>query len=63
MGTALAAAGQAGPLVAPAAGDTAERHAPRPLQILARTAAAADHPVSPAVPETEYLKAVWLRLM
>jgi 23S rRNA (cytosine1962-C5)-methyltransferase len=57
-----AAAGQAGPLVAPAVGNTAERHAPRPLQILARTGAAADHPIAPAVPETEYLKAVWLRL-
>ena len=34
----------------------------RSLQILARTGAAADHPVSPECPETEYLKAVWLRV-
>lgn len=38
------------------------RHAPRAMQILAKTGAAADHPVSAAVPETAYLKAVWMRL-
>ena len=32
------------------------------MQILARTGAAADHPVSANVPESEYLKAVWMRL-
>jgi len=56
------AAGQAGPLVSEATPETSRRHAARPIQILARTGAAADHPVSPAVPETAYLKAVWLRL-
>jgi 23S rRNA (cytosine1962-C5)-methyltransferase len=56
------AAGQAGPLVSEATPETSRRHAARPMQILARTGAAADHPVSPAVPETAYLKAVWLRL-
>lgn len=35
---------------------------PRPLQILARTGAAACHPVSGNCPEAEYLKAMWLRL-
>jgi 23S rRNA (cytosine1962-C5)-methyltransferase len=35
---------------------------PRPMQILARTGAAACHPVSGNFPEAEYLKAVWLRL-
>jgi 23S rRNA (cytosine1962-C5)-methyltransferase len=39
-----------------------ERHASRSLQILARTGAAADHPVAAGVPESEYLKAVWMRL-
>ncbi len=38
------------------------RHAARPIQILAKTGAAPDHPVSPYVPETQYLKAVWARL-
>jgi 23S rRNA (cytosine1962-C5)-methyltransferase len=38
------------------------RHASRPMQILARTGAAADHPVAAGVPESEYLKAVWMRL-
>jgi len=56
------AAGQAGPLVSAATQETSQRHAARSMQILARTGAAADHPVSPAVPETEYLKAVWMRL-
>ncbi len=53
---------QAGELISAATEDTAEKHAARPMQILARTGAAADHPVSAAVPETEYLKAVWMRL-
>lgn len=44
-------------------GSAAARPAPRTLQILAKTGAAADHPVSPDCPETEYLKAVWLRAM
>jgi 23S rRNA (cytosine1962-C5)-methyltransferase len=35
----------------------------RTLQILARTGAAADHPVSLQVPETEYLHAIWARVM
>jgi 23S rRNA (cytosine1962-C5)-methyltransferase len=34
----------------------------RPLQILERHGQAPDHPVHPAMPETEYLKAYYLRL-
>ena len=56
------AAYQAGPLVSAATAETSERHAARPMQILARTGAAADHPVASSVPESEYLKAVWMRL-
>jgi 23S rRNA (cytosine1962-C5)-methyltransferase len=32
----------------------------RTLQIIGKSGAAADHPVAPQCPETEYLKAVWL---
>jgi 23S rRNA (cytosine1962-C5)-methyltransferase len=53
---------QAGELISAATEDSSEKHAARPMQILARTGAAADHPVSAVVPETEYLKAVWMRL-
>lgn len=35
----------------------------RSLQILAKTGAAADHPVASDCPETEYLKAVWMRVL
>lgn len=35
----------------------------RTVQILSRTGAAADHPVSPECPETEYLKAAWMRVL
>lgn len=45
----------------------ADRAAPRPagrsLQILAKSGAAPDHPVAADCPETEYLKAVWLRVL
>jgi 23S rRNA (cytosine1962-C5)-methyltransferase len=53
---------QAGELISAATEEAAERHAARPLQFLARSGAAADHPVSATVPETEYLKAVWMRV-
>jgi 23S rRNA (cytosine1962-C5)-methyltransferase len=43
-----------------------EQNAPSPpgrsLQILAKTGAASDHPVAGDCPETEYLKAVWMRV-
>lgn len=35
----------------------------RTLQILAKTGAAADHPVTTTCPETEYLQAMWLRVL
>jgi 23S rRNA (cytosine1962-C5)-methyltransferase len=38
------------------------RHASRTLQILAKSGAAADHPVASHAMETEYLKAVWMVL-
>ena len=54
---------QAGPLVSPATLERSARHAPRAGQILFKTGASADHPIATACPETEYLNAVWLRLM
>lgn len=36
------------------------RSRPRSLQIIAKTGAAADHPVISSCPETEYLKAIWM---
>lgn len=62
LGLLRASAYQAGPLLSAATEETSERHAARSMQILARTGAAADHPVAAGVPETEYLKAVWMRL-
>ena len=62
LGLLRSSAYQAGELLAAATEETSERHAARSMQILARTGAAADHPVSASVPETEYLKAVWMRL-
>ena len=50
---------QAGPQLEDGSG----RHQAREIQILARTGAAADHPVTPQCPETEYLKAAWIRLV
>ena len=35
----------------------------RTLQILAKSGAAADHPVTTVCPETEYLRAMWLRVL
>ena len=35
----------------------------RTTQILARSGASPDHPIAPNCPETEYLKAVWLRVL
>jgi 23S rRNA (cytosine1962-C5)-methyltransferase len=49
---------QAGPMLKDGTG----RHQAREMQILARTGAAADHPVTPQCPETQYLKAAWIRL-
>jgi 23S rRNA (cytosine1962-C5)-methyltransferase len=54
---------QAGPEISPATETSYARHAPRQVQILAKTGAAADHPVATNCPEGEYLSAVWMRLM
>lgn len=54
---------QAGPLVTPATATTTARHASRTMQVLFKTGAAADHPVGAHCPETEYLHAVWMRLL
>ena len=54
-----AASRQAGPLL----DDGSQRHAPREVQILARSGAAPDHPVAPSCPETEYLSAIWMRML
>lgn len=57
-----AAARQAGdPLEEPAPGKFARR-GPREVKIFRRSGAAADHPVSVACPETEYLTAIWCRM-
>jgi 23S rRNA (cytosine1962-C5)-methyltransferase len=53
---------QAGPVTQAATAERSERHGSRPMQIFARTGAAADHPIAAGVPESEYLKAVWMRL-
>ena len=57
-----AASLQSGPLLADATADRGARHAARQLQILARSGAAADHPVAADAAQSEYLKAVWMRL-
>ena len=44
-------------------GSSPLRRAPRTCQILYKTGAAADHPVATHCPETEYLQAVWMRLL
>jgi 23S rRNA G2069 N7-methylase RlmK/C1962 C5-methylase RlmI len=53
---------QAGLVLAEATADRRARHAARRLQILARCGAAADHPVAADAAQSEYLKAVWMRL-
>jgi 23S rRNA (cytosine1962-C5)-methyltransferase len=56
------AARQCGKVIAPATEELNERRAARFSQIIARTGAAADHPVASHCPETEYLNAIWLRM-
>jgi 23S rRNA (cytosine1962-C5)-methyltransferase len=58
-----ASARQAGREVAAATAEHGARHAIREVQILAKTGAAADHPVATNCPETEYLQAVFMRLL
>jgi 23S rRNA (cytosine1962-C5)-methyltransferase len=54
------AARQAGPPVTMPDGRL--RGTPRRMQIIAKSGAAADHPIAGNCPETEYLNAVWIRL-
>jgi 23S rRNA (cytosine1962-C5)-methyltransferase len=58
-----ASARQAGREIAPATAERGARHAPRQVQILAKCGAAADHPVATNCPETEYLQAVFMRVL
>jgi 23S rRNA (cytosine1962-C5)-methyltransferase len=58
-----ASARQAGREISPATSERGARHAIRDVQILAKTGAAADHPVATNCPETEYLQAVFMRLL
>ena len=58
-----AAARQAGVEIVPATPEQSARHAPRPMQVLFKTGASADHPIAANCPETEYLNAVWMRLL
>jgi 23S rRNA (cytosine1962-C5)-methyltransferase len=57
-----AAARQAGPPEATPWPDGRPRHAPRNMQIIAKTGAGGDHPIDSVVTETEYLKAAWMRM-
>lgn len=57
-----AAARQAGLPLGPDA-EGIMRHAPRTMQVLAKSGAASDHPVASHCPEGEYLNAVWMRLL
>lgn len=56
----LAAAGRQAGGIGP---DGAAMPKPRTLQILAKTGAAADHPLMASARESEYLKAMWLRVL
>ncbi len=56
------AARQAGEPIGPPDESGFARRAPRDMQILFKTGAAADHPVAGNYLESEYLKAAWLRL-
>ena len=53
---------QAGEPIGPADDNGFQRRLPRDMQILFRTGASPDHPVSANYPESDYLKAAWMRL-
>lgn len=57
------AARQAGPPVPGTENEEAPLRTPREIQIFDRTGAGADHPVAGSCPESEYLKALWLRVL
>jgi 23S rRNA (cytosine1962-C5)-methyltransferase len=54
---------QCGRVIEPATEERPEKRGARVGQILFKTGAAADHPVATQCPETEYLQAMWLRLI
>jgi 23S rRNA (cytosine1962-C5)-methyltransferase len=54
---------QAGPLLSAATAASTARHAARTMQVLFKTGASPDHPVGAHCPETEYLHAVWMRML
>lgn len=56
------AAQQSGPEIQPARAGRAARHGSRTMQIIARTGAAADHPVISSCLATDYLNAAWMIL-
>ena len=56
------AAQQTGPEIQPARQGRAARHGSRTMQIIARTGAAADHPVISSCLATDYLNAAWMIL-
>lgn len=58
----VSAARQSGREIAPATDSAPAKHAARTMQIIAKTGAAADHPIVSNCLETEYLKAVWMVL-
>ncbi len=53
---------QAGEPLGPADDNGFQRRGPRDMQLLFRTGASADHPVFANYPESDYLKAAWMRL-
>jgi len=57
------AARQAGPPVPGTESEENPRHQPREIQIFDRTGASSDHPVAGSCPESEYLRALWLRVL
>lgn len=54
---------QAGPQMEAATLERGARNAPRPMQILSKCGAAADHPVASNCPESEYLNGAWVRML
>lgn len=57
------AARQAGPPFPGTESEENPRRQPREIQIFDRTGAASDHPVAGSCPESEYLRALWLRVL
>ena len=57
------AARQAGPPFPGTESDENPRHQPREIQIFDRTGASADHPVAGSCPESDYLRALWMRVL